>query len=108
MLEFFNSKIRPFIDNNLFAIVYGLLFLMALGVVITVVNVITVPDQAPTNVVNTGKKADYSSDMNFLQCLSIQHECIYDNIESGNEKFILSNCKGKDFCSEGIVVRGKK
>jgi len=108
MIDFFNSKIKPFIQNNLFAILYGVLFILALVIINTVVKKFTLPDQTPNNIVNTGKKADYSSDMNFLQCLNIQHECIYDNIESSNEKFIVSNCKGKDFCSEGIVVRGKK
>jgi len=104
----FISKIKTVLIEKRIAVLYGLVFIVFTSFVIFVYNRLGLPDQSATEAVNIGKKADYSSDMNFLDCLSIQHECIYDNVEVKNYSFIETNCKGRNFCSEGIKVIGKR
>lgn len=48
---------------------------------------------------NNGQKANYKSDMNFLECIGEQHTCIYKNIELGKD-IIIKNCKEENFCNE--------
>jgi hypothetical protein len=55
----------------------------------------------PEIIENKGFKANYSSDINFLECISIQHSCIYKNILNNSEKFIIENCKEEEFCNQG-------
>lgn len=57
---------------------------------------------------NHGPKANYSPDIEFLDCISIQHSCIYSNVEAGNSEFIIENCKGEDFCGKPVVIQGSK
>lgn len=64
----------------------------------------------PTVIQNTGKKANYEPDISFLECLGAQHSCVYDNIRTGNEKFIIENCKEEEFCTLGKLItdQGKR
>jgi len=55
--------------------------------------------QIPVVIQNSGKKANYGPDITFLECLGIQHSCIYDNIRSGTEKYIIENCEDENFCT---------
>ncbi|MCT8335717.1 hypothetical protein NUH30_18675 [Leptospira sp. 85282-16] len=55
--------------------------------------------RVPVVIQNSGKKANYGPDITFLECLGIQHSCIYDNIRSETEKFIIENCEDENFCT---------
>lgn len=104
------EKIQFLIRNNLFRIIG---FIMTISIGIFVSNLLSDlfrSNPLPTIFQNQGKKANYSRDIDFLECIGIQYDCIYDNIRSGNEKFIIENCKDENFCNleSTIRVRGKR
>jgi len=46
-------------------------------------------------------EADYKSDMNFLECIGEQHNCLYKNLNSGIESIkILEKCKNENYCNQ--------
>lgn len=52
------------------------------------------------NVENEMIKANYRSDMNFLECIAEQHSCIYKNLFKNIEaKNIIEGCGDENYCS---------
>jgi hypothetical protein len=45
-------------------------------------------------------KANYRSDMNFLECIAEQHSCVYKNLKSeSNFNEIIEGCGDENYCS---------
>lgn len=52
------------------------------------------------NVENQAIKANYKSDMNFLECIAEQHSCIYKNLlKNIDPKSIIEGCGDENYCS---------
>jgi hypothetical protein len=91
-----------YIKNNTKEIIYVLLFLLFLLSVSGLKNhlVTCYKLNYTTDVLQKEEvKADYKSDMGFLECIGVQHSCIYSNIDNGKD-IIIQNCKGENFCNE--------
>lgn len=45
--------------------------------------------------------ANYSSDMNFLECIGEQHSCLYKNLNNNiDHRTILEKCKDEKYCNQ--------
>lgn len=102
------SIIIEFIKKHIKQIMYIFLFILFLLSVSGIKNhLITCLRLNSIEVIQKEQvKANYSSDMNFLECIGVQHSCIYSNLDNGKD-IIIKNCKGENFCNEtynNIVV----
>lgn len=94
-------SVNEFIKKHIKEIFYIFLFVLFLISVLGVKNhLITCFKVNSIEVVQKEeKKANYRSDMNFLDCIGVQHSCIYSNIDNGKD-IIIKNCKEENFCNE--------
>lgn len=104
------DEVKTFLINNAGGLISVILIIFVVLFLLESIKSLSQPNTIPVVIQNTGKKANYSDDISFLECIGVQHSCIYENINSGNEKFIIENCKEEDFCILGkpIQVHGKR
>jgi hypothetical protein len=51
-------------------------------------------------IVTTNRKViNLKPDANFLDCIAIQHKCIYDHLNKNQFFYILEDCKDEDYCN---------
>lgn len=98
------NNIINFIKNNIRQFFYGFVFIICLFVILglhsQIYNCIKINEKNPIIIEDEdGIKANYKSDMNFLECIGEQHSCIYNNLDKG-KNVILNNCKKESFCNE--------
>jgi len=87
-------------DNYVKLIKYVILILIIVCVGLIINSIITTYKNNKISIeYDNGKKANYKSDMNFLECIGEQHTCVYKNIDSGKD-IIIKNCKEENFCNE--------
>ena len=97
------QKIIDFLKTNfkVFLIVFLIIACIAMiSLLVTNYKIARANVEKPEVVKREGYKANYSSDLKFLGCLSEQHHCLYRNIEDQIEySKILENCYAKDYCA---------
>lgn len=106
------AKIRQFYTYIMIAFFIILFFLMGVG---TIENLKLICSNSRTPIVINNKQpyeANYKSDMNFLECVGEQHECLYKNLKNQIEpNKILEKCKDETYCnnnSRAVHVRVPK
>lgn len=96
IIEFIKSNVRQFS----YIFVFIICLFIILGLHNQIYNCIKINENNPITIEDEdGIKANYKSDMNFLECIGEQHSCLYKNIDKGKD-IIINNCKKESFCNE--------
>lgn len=99
-------KIKEIIINyGKYLFYIGIVFLFIFMGVDTVnnFNILCSNKKNPITVDNKLKPydANYSSDMNFLECIGEQHSCLYKNLNNNIDyPTILEKCKDEKYCNQ--------
>jgi len=48
---------------------------------------------------DTKQKVNLDADAGFIDCIAIQHSCLYDHINKNQFKTIKEDCKGENYCN---------
>jgi hypothetical protein len=101
-------KIRSYYTYIMIAFFVIIFLLMGMGTVDSL-KLICSNQKSPVVTDNKSYEANYKSDMNFLECIGEQHNCLYKNLSNGIESIkILEKCKDENYCnknSRSIHVR---
>ena len=93
-------KIREFYTYIMIGFFVILFILMGMG---TIDNLKLICSNRKSPIVSDSQayEANYKSDMNFLECIGEQHNCLYKNLNSGIEIIkILEKCKDENYCNQ--------
>jgi hypothetical protein len=98
------NNIINFIKNNIKQFSYVSIFVVCLFIILglhnQIINYIKINEKQSITIQDEdGIKANYKSDMNFLECIGEQHACLFKNIDKGKNT-IINNCKKESFCNE--------
>jgi hypothetical protein len=94
-------KIRSYYTYIMIAFFVIIFLLMGMG---TIDNLRLMCSNRKLPVIVSDKQpyeANYKSDMNFLECIGEQHNCLYKNLSNGIEaNKILEKCKDENYCNQ--------
>jgi hypothetical protein len=93
-------KIRSYYTYIMIAFFVIIFVLMGMGTVDNL-KLICSNKKSPVVTDNKSYEANYKSDMNFLECIGEQHNCLYKNLSNGIEiNKILEKCKDENYCNQ--------
>ena len=96
------EKIKEFLKQNVKIILEIIIGLALIFFLKDSLSIFFLPNKGnqTTRLENKNIRANYNSDLDFIDCLIVQHKCVFKNIEEQNSEFIVENCKGENYCAE--------
>jgi uncharacterized membrane protein len=54
------------------------------------------------NISNFRAKVNLEPDIGFIDCIRIQHACLYDHVRKSQFNTILEDCKNENYCNDSF------
>lgn len=94
-LKFWNSLVTP-VKWYIFVGVTSMIIFSTYAFVIS-----RISDQ-PHDVSNLRTKVNLEPDIGFLDCIRIQHSCLYDHVRKSQFTTIQEDCKDENYCNNSF------